>query len=1272
VVVKYSLAVLKHGSLWAYRLATAAVLLAGAAFIVLVLGLRYYVLPNIDAYRAAIEDAVSQAAGQKVAIGAVHGSWKGYRPELDLADVRVFDARGEVAFQLERVNAVLAWVSLLSAQVRFDSIEVRGPRVDVRRDAQGGLHVAGIAVGQGPAGGGLGDWLLAQRQILVREATIVWIDELRGAPELRIEKVDFRLDSAHGRHAFGLTGTLPAALASQVDVRGTFHGRRIAQWREWTARVYADFPRVSLAVAPLWVDAPIELSDGVGSLRVWLDVADGRIAAATADLGLANVRTRLDPALPELGLSSLSGRLIWKQSPGRRELAAKSLAFATAQGLALAPMDFSYVQTGDAPQGRRSELKVARLDLAPVAQISGFLPLEPALRDWMAATVPAGMVREGEFAWAGDFDRRQPYRIHATFNGLQLRANGAVPGVSKLDGEVEASDQGGTATLAMTEGGFDLPRVFGEPVPLAVLSASLGWRFQGGQAWITVRNVAFTNEHAAGTFHGTYHTEAQGPGVIDLTGSLVRADGRHAWRYIPLSAPVTRQWLKGALLAGESREARLRLKGRLADFPFDEGKAGVFEIVARYTGVNLEYARGWPAVTNASGELAFRGRRMEIRPQAGQVLGVRLSDTVVSIDDLGRHDEHLRVRGKANGPTAEFLRFVSSSPVGARINGFTEDIRARGEANLTLELDLALHRMQDSRLGGELVVADNQVVLDPRIPELDRFNARIAFSHDGNRSGFTLRDGHALLLGNAVTFDAANQADGAVSARLAGRLEAARLADLANYAPLRLLDGQFAWTGNVSVRDKIASVRIESDLVGLSSRLPAPLAKAAPSRLPLRVELLERPDRQGVLVLGLGGIVSAQLALDRGDGGPRRGMIGLGGVAATLPDGDGLVIRGKIDQLDLDAWNAVLKDSGKGGATRPISSIDLEIGSLDFSRRRFHDLSVELVARRNTWQGTLDGEEVAGNVSWSAEGNGRLVARLARLALPAPASDVAPPQPVAGESLPMLDVVAESFVFEGKNLGRLVVRANPDPGGWALQHLEAASPDGKLAASGRWNTSGEQRTDVNVRLDVSDVGKYFARLGYPEGVTGGKGMLEGPIAWKGGPTRLDIRSLSGRLKLEAKDGRFQQVNPGVSKLLGIISLQSLPRRLTLDFDDIFRKGFTFDSISASLEIASGIVHTSDFQMQGSAARVAMHGTVDLAAETQNLTLRVTPSLSESIAVAGAIVNPAVGVAALIAQKALKDPFSSMAALEYSLTGSWSEPVVARIPRGGDKALEKGR
>jgi len=208
---------------------------------------------------------------------------------------------------------------------------------------------------------------------------------------------------------------------------------------------------------------------------------------------------------------------------------------------------------------------------------------------------------------------------------------------------------------------------------------------------------------------------------------------------------------------------------------------------------------------------------------------------------------------------------------------------------------------------------------------------------------------------------------------------------------------------------------------------------------------------------------------------------------------------------------------------------------------------------------------------------------------------------------------------------------------------------------------------VTVRLEVNDIGKFFSRVGLYEGVKGGSALLEGPITWAGGPSRVDIPSLAGRLRLEAKDGRFRQIEPGVAKLLGILSLQALPRRASLDFEDVFSKGFSFDRIIANLSMANGVAHTEDFMMEGSAARVGMRGQVDLAAETQNLIVRVTPSLSGSIAVAGAIVNPAVGVAAYIAQKALKDPFSRLASFEYSVTGTWADPVVARIIKPAEPA-----
>ncbi len=1272
--LKFSLAFLKHGSLWIYRLATAAVLLAGVSFVALVLGLRYYILPNVDAYRAPIERTLTRAAGQAVAIGSITGNWQGYRPELHFRDVKVLDIQGQPALQLERVDAVLAWISLLTAQVRFESLEVHGPRLEIRRDTGGVIHVAGLAMGQSDGQSGFGDWLLAQRQILIRDADIVWLDELRKAPELRIEKVNFRLDNSGRTHQFGLSGLPPAAVASAINARGELSGLTARDLQAWNGRLYVEFGQVNLSPAQAWIDTPLEISSGTGSLRLWLELAGSRVRSATADVGLANVRARLEPDLPELVLASLAGRLGWQDDGRRREISASSLAFTTTEGLTLAPMRFTFARTGEAGSAdRRSELRVERLDLAPVVQLAGFLPLPAVLRDRLEQSAPTGMIDRGEFSWTGAFDRTLPYVARAAFSGLSLRPEGALPGVHGLSGQIDASERGGRVALSVTAGSLDLPKVFQEPVPLDVLSAGATWIFRDGQTHVTVKNAAFTNEHGAGSVHGSYHTEAAGRGVVDLTGTLVRADARHVWRYVPVTAPVTQAWLKKALLAGQSRDVRIRLKGRLGDFPFEDEKKGLFELIAGVNGATLDYAGGWPPLTDVTGELRFRGRKMEVRPQSGSLLGIKLTDVRVSIPELGKRDEHLLVNGTADAQTEQFLRFVESSPIAAHIDRFTEQIEAKGDARLSFDLDLPLHRSAEAKVAGELVVRDNEVVINPRIPELDKFNARIAFAREaGNKGSLRITEGRALLLGNPVTFEAVNQTEGGVALKLGGTLDAVRLADLSNLAPLRFLSGQFAWTGNVTVRNKVATMRFDSDLAGLESSLPAPLMKAAQSKLPLRIDLRERAGRQGVLMLSLGSIASAQLAIDGGaTDGIRRGMVSLGG-QATLPDGDGLWIKGKLDHLDLDAWNAVLAGSGSGKAAPDIAGIDLEIGNLTFSRRQFHDLKINVVGKRDTWQGTLAGREIAGQVAWASEDEGRLVARLSKLVLPAPVTGLTPPPPVAGESLPSLDIYADSFTFEGKDLGKLTVRADPEKSGWTLQQLDVVNADSTLQVSGRWIIEGEQRTDVKVRLDAVDIGKFFTRLGYPDGIKGGSASLEGPASWSGGPTRLDIRSLSGSLKLEAKDGRFQQIKPGVAKLLGIVSLQSLPKRFSLDFDDIFRKGFTFERITANLEIASGVAHTEDFRMEGSAAKVSMRGTVDLAAETQNLELRVTPSLSESIAVAGAIVNPAIGLAALIAQKALKDPFSSIAALEYTVTGPWTDPVVTRVARGTENAQPRGR
>ena len=1267
--LKYCFAFLKHGSLWTYRVATYAVLIAGAVVFALVIGLRYLVLPHIDDYREPIAQGITRAVGLRVTIGSVTGSWQGYRPEMSLMDVKVFGADGQPALALDRVSTALSWLSLLSAKWRFDSLAVYGPSLEVRRDASGVIWIAGIAMQpQGDAGGGFGDWLLAQRQVLVRDATITWLDEMRNAPKLQLDKVNFRLDRDGLIHRFGLTAVPPAQIASPLVARGEFVGRGLRDLQSWNGKLYAEIGYADLALAQAWIPAPLELSSGLGSLRLWLELDGMRVGAATADLGLVNVRTRLAADLPDLALSEVHGRLGWTRSGERTEITATSFGFTTANGLKLAPMQFSYAQSAPAGGVRHTELQFSSLDLAPVAQLAEFLPLHAALRERLARTAPTGTVESAAFSWNGDWGTGQPYAAKARFTGMSARPDGALPGFQGFGGQFDANERGGTVSLTATGGGFELPKIFAAPLPLDFLTVNAGWTFREGVADIAIKNASFTNEHLAGSLSGTYRGAGEGPGSVDLSGMLVRADAHQIWRYVPVSAPVTQAWLKRALLAGESKDTRFRLKGPLKEFPFAGDKNGLFEVTTKLSGVTLDFADGWPPITGISGDAVFRGDRMEARARAGASLGLQLSAVQASIAELGKHDEHLLVKGVVQGTTPEFLRYTAATPLASHINRFTEGLKAVGDAGLDLELDLPLLRAKESAVKGELTVRNNQVTLDSRLPPFENFGARIAFTE----RDFNVRDGHALMFGEPLSFEASNQADGAIVASVTGTLDVDKARAVWKHRALAFLDGRTSWRGTIGVRNKIATLHFDSDLVGLKSTLPPPFAKAAAASLPLRVELRERPGRQGVLAVNLDKVASAQLLLDASaPSGVSRGMVSLGG-AATLPASGGLWIRGNLDVVDTDAWQDVLS-GGSADAQPLLAGVDLQFGILDVNRRQFHDLKVKATREDDEWRATLDGREVAGELSWISGGDGKLAARLSKFALPPTTTAIQAGRPAPTERrLPSVDLVADSFTYEGKDLGRLSVLAQPEASGWQLQHLEVANPDSKFSMNGHWALWEMSRTDVTVRLEVADIGKFFTRLGWPDAMKGGTATLEGPISWSGNPTRLDIPSLSGRLKLEAKDGRFRQIEPGVAKLLGILSLQALPRRVTLDFRDVFSKGFSFDRISADLNINSGIADTQDFLMTGSAARVVMHGQVDLARETQDLIVRVTPSLSESIAIAGAIVNPAIGVAALIAQKALKDPFSQLASFDYSITGSWADPVIARVSKASSGTKEKGR
>lgn len=1319
------------------------------SFILLVLLLRYSVLPNIEHYRADIEQRVSQALGQTVSIGHIEASWAGINPDLTLLDVRVADAQGRPALALARVETVLSWWSVPNFQLRLRRLNIDEPTLHLRRAADGQIFIAGIPLRSTQDDGAVSRWVLAQQQIRIRGATVVWEDALRNAPALVLEDLNFGLDNSAWHHRFGLTALPPSALASKIDVRGDFSGDDLARFDAWTGRLFAEINYTDLAVWRHWIDYPLALPHGQGALRTWAGFANGAWREVTADLALEDLSLRLNADLPALELERMAGRLAVKFSPTGFAVSGRGIALTTRPlqssnhannahaskkgedskntdeptAIHIAPTDFHLdwqPESADAEnQAVRASLAASQLDLDALSALAAYLPLTDSARALLKDFAPRGQITELRASGRSDDlahlqGASSSYSLKANFADLTLKAQGHFPGFSRLSGTLEASEQGGSATLHSLKSSIDLPTIFPESaIDLDTLNAQAKWKIKKDAFEAELSHIDFTGPDAAGSAQGSYRYTGEGPGHIDLKAALSRVDGRAVWRYMPSSVnTTTRHWLRDAITTGNGSDAKLVLQGDLTHFPFVDKKQGQFLVTAKAHDVTLNYATGWPEITGIDGDLRFEGAGMVVNAQHGAILGAQLIQTRAEIADLHVALGMLNVKGHAEGPTAEFLKFIEQSPVGAQIDHFTADMRASGNGRLDIALLIPLDpaHVHNTKIDGSyrfLATGSNELTVDPALPPLRGISGLLQFSEKDLR----IPEINATLFGGPLKVKGGTQADGKLLIAANGSLSVAQLRKQADLPLFENLSGIANYHGEVRVKKRSADLTIDSNLLGLASSLPEPFNKSAGEALPLHLEKTSLPTvtpRNGEPILrdqlqaSLGSSVAMQMIRRKQSDGyvPERGALAIGR-PLQLPE-RGVALGVSAKRLDLDYWRQALH--AKTGASVaspaitspavtspavtstvappsptpsvPFTAISLKANELLLLGHRFNEVDLGATATPALWQIHLASREASGDLQWDSTGRGKLSARLKRL-LVAPAAAQSATSAVSSEvleELPALDIVADDFVLGTRHFGRLELQAHNESRAWRLDKIVFANPYADFSGSGQWQIVANPRapggapaeakeaqsSQLNFKLKSNDTGKLLERLGYPGAVRGGTAQLEGKIAWNGAPFDLDYASLGGELKLEASKGQFLKLDPGAGKLLGLLSLQALPRRITLDFRDVFSDGFAFDSIGGELTLKNGLMRTERLQIDGPAARVLMHGETDLQNETQRLNVNVQPDLGSGAALGVALLNPLAGVAALLAHKILQNPLDQIFGFDYLVTGTWDDPKVEKI------------
>jgi uncharacterized protein (TIGR02099 family) len=896
-----------------------------------------------------------------------------------------------------------------------------------------------------------------------------------------------------------------------------------------------------------------------------------------------------------------------------------------------------------------------------------YLPVQVSLRERLDELSPIGEIRDVQAEWNGEWPTPSQFNIKGGFTNLGMKKFYPIPAFRGISGNIAGTEKVGTLNLSSQKVSMALPEALRKPVMLDRLNGQVNWESLTDKSLIEFKfnSVEFANDHAAGSVSGSYHSVLDGPDMIDLNAHLTQADARYVGQYVPtMVSQSVRDWIERSIVAGDLSDVRLRLKGNLAEFPFNNNENGIFQINAKASSVKLDYLSEWPKIENISADLLFQGSRMEIISPRANIFDANLSNVKIRFADMADPDATLKIEGEATGATREFIKFIEKSALSSYTGGIVGGITAVGDGELQLKLDIPLYRLNDIKLIGSYRFINNQIT-PSYLPNLDQLDGVLTFTE----SGIGIEKISAQALGGPVDFRSSTPPEGGMRVTATGKANFDNLRQLARNKPpvatqtwTQHFRGSTDWQAVMNIRKKLFNVSIESSMQGLVSVLPEPFSKAATDPLPLRFERKSIDSRRDDLILRYGGLVAAQIKRSRDSSGNYRvdrGIVSFGTTSTLSPAKNGVTVNGSLQSLDLDQWRSLFKQNDEGGhLSLDPSRINLHIGTLKFLERRFHNIGLNAFNDGGEWNSTISSKEINGDINWHPSGNGKLVARLKNLVIPA----ASPTKPIAAKqaqlqekSLPALDVVADNFSVNEKSLGKLELLANQQKQDWHVERLHITNSDSSLTAKGIWqNHAVPPRIQADIKLEASDIGKLLTRLGYPDRVKRGRGGLEGILSWSGNPQSIDYPTLSGSLKLKAKQGQFPKLETGIGKLFSIFDLQSLPRRITLDFRDVLNEGFGFDDITGNVKINRGVATTHDLRIRGSAAKFAMSGEVDLAAETQKLNVRVIPSLG--------LVTPVVGIASMIANQELKDPFDQVVSSEYNVTGTWADPLITEVAR----------
>jgi uncharacterized protein (TIGR02099 family) len=1273
-------------------------LTTGAVLVVLGVGGFRVLVRRLPSYQDEIQAWVTAELGFTLDYTRLDAAWGWRGPELAFRDVTARSSGDAAPFLIARGASVgFNTLDLLSRlvtgrEVRVERLTFDGTELTLVHAEDGTYRLQGAPAQAEQAR----IQVPPDIDVLVRNSRVLYLDAARSvawdfqdvAGSLRREDDLLTLEaSAEPPREFAERIELRAQ-AFVVDPEPVSGARFTGDWR-----MSVDLQSVDVAVASrLFPPSAVAPQAGRGDVAVWLEWQNGAIVGGTAELALADValQSAAGDADSRFERIALSGD--WQRTPDSWRFALRDVGVTRAGREWPEPATVDIDVTYAGGEVDHFAVRSSFLRLEDLTPFFAPLPESRLLSSWFELA-PRGDLTDVDLALTRTADERIDYNVAADFADFGVDTYEDLPAMTGLTGQIRADARSGRLELASDGAALDWPALFPGVLDVPTLRGIVVWR-AGQDAVRLVSDDLLVVTPAASlrtNLELTLPMDGSSP-ALDLRSEVSAFDIAVVPQYLPANKmpPTIVAWLESALRGGRATGAEVSFVGPVRAFPFDGGE-GEFRATVPVENGQLAFVRDWPVAEELNGTLEFVNTRFAARGSA-RLLGNRTADLRVGIGDLRVGDFSLQAH--TIGGLDQVLAFLNRAPLIARFLGedFARLEAPSGTGAASIDLKLPLRRREDFELTAGLEIVDGELVYRGLPPHVTEINGALALS-DRQLRGADIK---GIFLDGPITASVGPGGVAGYRARIdvQGEVTIDAVVDAFNLPYGEQLAGQTGWQGTLllpsaaGAQSLPATIKVASNLSGVALRFPQPFAK--PPGEPTNLELNMFFPRGGLEMDGyLGATRRFVLDFDATPGGARpftfrRAALEFGGANAQFRAERGVTLNGTLPLLRADEWLSLSRagagdaSAGAGEWSGAFAGADLDIADFSIFGQQLGSTRVTARRRTDDWQFELDSDAIAGTllVPRDLSGEPQVVAVMRRLYLNAGGGAGAGlGRSVTSEldprELPGLQLHADEFGIGQRQIGRLDAEVLADPLGLRLVSFESATDSFTAQGSGGWFIGDEgETTRFAVSINSTNVGQMLGRLGFAPFVDAESAEITASVFWPGPPSSSWLDHISGDLALRAQKGSLVDVEPGgAGRAAGLLSISALPRRLALDFRDVFNRGLVFDDITADFVVVDGNAYTDNLKLTGPVAEVGLIGRTGLRDRDYRQQAVVTAEPGKVLPTVGALLaGPQVAAALLIFTRIFKKPLGGIGRASYCVTGSWQEPVVERLT---NEQLEEG-